>query len=119
MNSEQAKKTLDDACDESRENSLCWMLKEFYSRQMLPVAVLVWIWAIIFIAGAVYSGVRFFSTDQTRDQIMFAAIFICCWQGIGLIKMFAWQMIHRNAVKRQIKRLELKIAELGEFVKNK
>ena len=119
MNSEQIPKTLKNTCDESKENTLCSMLKEFYNRQMFTVVAIVWFWAVIFIAGAVYSGTQFFNTDQARGQIMYAAIFICCFQGVGLIKVFAWQMIHRNAIKREIKRLELRITELNETVKNK
>jgi hypothetical protein len=119
MNGEQIKKTIENAYDESEENTLCSMLKGFYNRQMLSVVILVWIWAIIFIAGAVYSGTQFFNTDQVREQIMYAVIFICCFQGVGLIKTFAWQMIHRNAIKRQIKQMDIRIAELSEFVKTK
>ena len=119
MNDEQIKKMLEDTYDESRENTLRSMLKEFYNRKMLSVVVLVWIGAIIFLAGAVYSGIEFFKTDQIRYQIMFAAIFICCWQVVGQMKSFAWLMIHKNSIKREIKRLELRIAELNETVKNK
>jgi hypothetical protein len=35
-----------------------------------------------------------------------------------MIKVFAWQMIHRNNIKREIKRLELRIVELGQIVKS-
>jgi hypothetical protein len=119
MNGEQISKTLNDACDESKENTLRSMLKEFYSRQMFTVVAFVWFWAVIFIAGAVFCAIRFFNADQTSDQIMFAAIFICCWQGLGLIKIFAWQMIHRSHTERQIKKVELRIAELNDMIKSK
>ncbi len=119
MNDQQIKKMLEDTYDNSRENTLRSMLKEFYNRKMISIVILVWIWAIIFIAGAVYSGIQFFKTDQAMGQIMYAAIFICCFQGVGLIKVFAWQMIHKNSITREIKRLELRIAELSETVKSK
>lgn len=119
MYSEQIQKTFNDAYDESNENTILSMLKEFYNRQMSTVVAIVWLWAVIFIAGAVFCAIMFFKTDQTSDQIMFAAIFICCWQGLGLIKTFAWQMIHRNAVKRQMNRLELRIAELSQKMDKK
>jgi hypothetical protein len=38
---------------------------------------------------------------------------------MAIMKIFAWQMIHRNSIKREIKRLELRIAELSEMVKSK
>lgn len=119
MNDEQIKKIIDGTYDDSRENTLRSMLGEFYNRKMFSVVILVWIWAIIFIAGAVYSGIQFFNTDLPREQIVYAVVFICCFQGVGLIKVFAWQMIHKNSIKREVKRLELRIAELSETIKNK
>jgi cellulose synthase/poly-beta-1,6-N-acetylglucosamine synthase-like glycosyltransferase len=119
MNDEQVKKMLEDTYDESRENTLRSMLKEFYNRKMLSVVILVWIGAVIFIAGAVYTGIQFFNTDQTQRQIMFAAIFIVCWQVVGQLKTFAWLMIHKNSIKREIKRLEFRIVELSDIMKSK
>jgi len=106
MNEEQIKKNIDDAGDESKEDSIWSMARDFYSRKMLSTVVLVWGWAIIFFAGAVYSAVQFFETDQTKFQIMYAAIFICCVHGIALMKIFAWQMLHRHSIKREIKQLK-------------
>ncbi len=57
-------------------------------------------------------AVKFFAADQTKSQIMYAAIFIVACQFAGRMKVFAWQMIHRNNIKREIKRLELSIATL-------
>jgi len=50
---------------------------------------------------------------------MYAAGFVCFVHGISLIKIFAWQIIHRNGLRREIKRLEIRIAVLNETVKNK
>jgi hypothetical protein len=92
--------------DELKEDSIWSMASDFYGRKMLSVIILVWIWAIIFIVGAVYCGVEFYKTDRTKSQIMYAALFVCCFQGICLMKIFAWQMIHRRAVKREIRKLK-------------
>jgi len=86
---------------------------------MLPTVVLVWGMGITFMAGAIVSAVMFFATEQVQYQIMWAVIFLTCIQWVGSMKIFAWQMIHRNGIKREIKRLELRIAELSETVKNK
>jgi len=106
MNDEQIKKNVDDTCNESKEDSIWSMVKDFYSPKMLPVVIIVWVWAIIFIAGAAYCGVKFFKIDQTRFQIMYAALFVCCFNGICLMKIFAWQMIHRQGIKREIRKLK-------------
>jgi hypothetical protein len=67
----------------------------------------------------IFSGIKFFAVEQTKSQIMYAAIFVCGCQFIALMKIFAWQLIHRNGLKREIKRLELRIAELSEAVKSR
>ena len=107
------------ANNDSDDMTLCSMLHDFYNRKMLSIVAVVWIWAIIFIGGAVYSAIEFFKSDLIKDQIMFAAIFVCCFQGLGLIKIFAWHMIHRKAINRHIRRLERRIAEFTETTKGK
>ncbi|MFA5239392.1 MAG: DUF6768 family protein [Phycisphaerae bacterium] len=119
MEDKQIEKIIDGTYDDSRENTLRSMLGEFYNRKMFSIIVLVWVWAIIFIAGVVYSGIQFFNTDLPREQIMYAVIFVCCFQGVGWIKVFAWQIIHKNSIKREVKRLELCIAELSETIRSK
>jgi hypothetical protein len=119
MNEKEIKKIIDGTYDDSREDTYRSMVRDFYSRKMLSTAILVWGFGIAFFAGAAYSGVAFLRTDQGKSQIMYAALFICFVHGIGLMKIFAWEMIHRNSIKREVKRLELRIAELTETVKGK
>ena len=119
MNDEQIKKMIEDTYETSKEDTLRSMLKDFYNRKMLSSIILLWAYFLIFLALAIFSGIKFFKTDQTQYQMMYAAIFVCCVQFFALIKIFAWQMIHRNRITREIKRLEIRIAELDQTVKNK
>ena len=119
MNNEQIKKIIEDTYDDSKEDTLRSMLSDFYSKKMWSIALLLWAFAIIFFAGAVYSSIQFYKTDQTKLQIMYAAIFILCVGGIGWMKIFGWQMLNKNSIKREIKRLELRITELSQTVKGK
>jgi len=119
MNDEQIRRMIDDEYDDEREDGYVSMVKDFYSGKMRSTAILVWAFAAAFFAGAVYCGVQFLNSDQSKSQIMHAAIFITCVHGIGLMKIFAWEMLHRNSIKREIKRLELRIVELNETVTNK
>jgi hypothetical protein len=106
MDEKQIEKITEDTCDESKDDGILSMSRDFYSRKMWSTAVLVWVWAIIFFAGAVYSAIRFFETDETKHQIMYAAIFVPCVLSIGFMKVFAWEMIHRNSIKRDIRELK-------------
>jgi len=119
MNDEQIRKIIEDTYDESRENTVWSMVGDFYNRKMMSFVILLWVWAIIFIVGSVYCGVQFFKVEQTKYLIMYAAGFVCFVHGISLIKIFAWQIIHRNGLRREIKRLELRIAELSGSIAEK
>jgi len=102
----------DDNYNDSREDTIRSMLSELYSRKMAAVTAVMWVIGVLFLAAAVYSAVAFFGTPETKGQILYATVFICSFYAIGLIKIFAWQMLHRNSIKREIKRLERRIAEL-------
>lgn len=94
--------------------SLREMIGDFYNRSMAGIVVFVWAWAILMIAGAIWSAAAFFNVDNTQDQIMFAVIFLVLVGWANMIKVFAWQMIHRNGLCRKITRLEQKIDTLSE-----
>ncbi len=119
MNDEQIRKIIDGSYDEAREDTIGSMFRDFYNRRMRSVVIFIWGWGLAIMAVTIFSAIRFFNVGQTRSQIMFAAIFICGCQFIALMKIFAWQLIHRNCIMREIKRLELRIAALSEAVKDK
>jgi len=121
MNEEQIKKIIDSPpeYDESKEDSYFSMFRDFFSEKMRWFTINFYIWSILFIAAAIISAIQFFRTNQTKFQIMYAAIFICCSLSIGFMKIMAFVMIIRHNIKREIKRLELRIAELSETLQNK
>ena len=107
-----------DDYDPAQEYSLMTMLSDFYSKKMLSVVILIWTMGIIFMAGAIYSAVKFFQTDNTQAHIMYAVIFLTLIQWVGLLKIMAWQIIHRNNIRRELKRLELRVAQLNRTAEN-
>ena len=119
MNEEDIKKIIDDTYDDSREDTLLSMVGQLYSKKMFPSFIAHFLYGLPFIIGAVYCGIKFFKTDQTQFHIMYAAIFVCCIQFCIFSKAKYWQMLYKINTSREIKRLELRIAELNETVKNK
>ena len=111
MNDEQKNKMVVETYDEAKDDTLRSMISEFYSMKMLSIVIFVWATGLIYIALAIFSGIRFLKTDQVKFQIMYAVIFICCVQFVVLLKIFSWQIIHKNSIKKEIKRLELRIAK--------
>ena len=56
----------------------------------------------------------FFRTENIRLQIFYAVMFLMFMQFLGMMKFFAWQMIHRNSLKREIKRLEIRLQDISD-----
>ncbi len=119
MNDEQIKKIIDDIYDDSEEDSLFSMVGQLYSKKMFPSMIVHFLYSLPFMVGVVFCGIKFFYTDQTQFQIMYAAIFICCIEFCIFSKAKYWQMLYKINTSREIKRLELRIAELNETVKIK
>lgn len=108
---------LTDTYEESKENSFRGMIGDFYNRKNTSIVILVWIYSLSCIALAVYCGIAFFNAEDMRTQIMYATIFVVLMQSLQAGKFFAWLVMHRNSIKREIKRLELRIAELSEAIR--
>ena len=119
MDQEQIKKIIEDTYDNSKEDTLLSMVGQLYSRKMFSSLIAHGAYSLVFIVLAVFCGVEFFDTQQVQYQIMYAAIFVCCIEFVILRKNIYWQMLHKNSISREIKRLELRVAELNETVKNK
>jgi len=112
MTEEELKKAEKEVCEERGKCALRTMLKEFYCDTPRSIVILGLFWSVVFIAGAVYTGIKFFEVEQVQQQIMYATGFICFIIGLGLMKVFSWEIIHRNHLERDIKHLELRIMEL-------
>ena len=121
MDKEQIKKIIDSPLeyDESKEDTYFSMIRDFFSKQLRWALISLYVWFFIFLVPIIISVILFFRTDQVQYQIMYAAIFVCCWLSIGCLKIYMLVILQKYRISREIKRLELRIAELSETVKNK
>jgi hypothetical protein len=72
-----------------------------------------WIMLAVYGGLAVFAAVRFFQVQAVRDLILYAAAFVACVVATAIVKVWYWMLLNRNSVCREIKRLELRIAELA------
>ena len=116
MNNEQLQTILETTpdYDEARDNTLRAMLSDFYNEKMRSIVILVWGMGLVFMGGGILSLVLFFMAPDTKWQIFYAVMFLMCMQFLGMMKTFAWQMIHRNSIKREIRRLEIRLQDISE-----
>lgn len=117
MNDEMIKKILDDDYDPTREETWLSMVREGHSRKMRFVAISTWVQGLVFSALALFGAIQFFRADDIQMQIMYAVL--CIWgaQGLGVVKVIGVDLFVRHSLRRDIKRLELRIAEMSETLK--
>jgi len=117
MDKEQIKKIINSPpqYNGTKEDTVCSWLKDAYSKRMRWIMICVNVGYLVLSALLLFSAVEFFRADQTQYQIMYAVIFVFCSHWIGFMSVFGWVMMQRP----RISRLEFRIAELIETIKEK
>lgn len=70
------------------------------------------VFQLIYFCLCVWSAFRFFEAEAVREQILFATGFLACLGITMAFKIWFWMVLNRNALLREVKRLELQIARL-------
>ena len=77
------------------------------------IMYLMYIATVIFFSLFVYCLVQFFSTDITNELIKWGIGIVVFLLGVSMLKVFAWMQMDKNALLRELKRLELQISSLS------
>jgi len=65
---------------------------------------------------AVLAAVQFFQVESVREMIAYATAFVFCLLGGMAMKIWYWMELNKNAITREVKRLELQVARLSRAV---
>ncbi len=104
--------------DFDEEPSVFEMLVETCRGRRRWLNVLGAFWTLVFLVLGILSAVRFFGAETTRDIVMWAAACILCMSAVSMLKVWYFLEMNRNALTREIKRLELQIARLAGRIKD-
>ena len=67
----------------------------------------------VIIAGfMIWSGYHFFTTQSADDKLFWGVLLLIFWTGTLGLKIWFWLEMNRHATSREIKRLELVVAQL-------
>ena len=83
----------------------------FRSRTSWLMTIMMIIMVPVFLVG-VWSGWEFLHAEDTRDIARWAVAFWLTMMAVALLKIFYWMELSKNAVVREVKRLELQVAAL-------
>ena len=99
-----------DELDELNLFSKIWGTFKGKGGWLIVIMNIISILALIFF---VYCIVQFFDTNGTKELLQWAAGGLFSALFISMIKVYVWQLMHKNDVLRELKRIELQIAALA------
>ncbi len=104
--------------DFAEEPSVFEMLMETCRGRHRWLNILGAFWTLVFLVLGIVAAVKFFSAEGTRDIVMWAAACIVCVSAVSMLKIWYFLEMNKNALTREIKRLELQIARLAARIKD-
>ena len=99
--------------EELDEQGVLGMLGGLFKGKNAWLIVLMNIMTLVFFGLFIYCAIQFFETDNTNELIKWAAGSLTFLLGVSMLKIFAWMQMDKNALLREIKRLELQVSSLA------
>ncbi len=99
--------------DRLGEPSVSEMLTDLFRGRNRWLIVLTSAVTVAFFGMAICSGWRFYHAPELRDMMRWGAVFFFCVMAVIANKTWSWMEMERNAITREIKRLELQVASLA------
>ena len=98
--------------DEWDEQSLTEMVVDSFRGKSRWLVIIVYVAMLAFLILMLITAVQFFRADTTREMIACATGFLFANLAVAMLKTWYWMELNKNAVTREIKRLELQFARL-------
>lgn len=98
--------------DDTRESGLRDMLVSSFQGQMKKATLITWACMAVFGAVAVVAAVELTLVHAVADMVMCGMVFTAAFMTILVVKLWYWMLANRNALSREIKMLQLQLAEL-------
>ncbi len=95
------------------EQGVFAMVKGLFKGKNKWIMLLMNIVTLAFFALFIYSVVQFFEADTTKELIKWSIGSIMFLLGVSMLKIFAWMQMDKNALLREMKRLELQVSSLA------
>jgi len=99
--------------DELDEQNLFQMFTGIFKGKNTWLVIIMNIMNIIIFGLLIYCIIQTMVVEKTNDLILWVGAVILCFLTMSMIKIYMWMQIHKNAVIREIKRLELQVSSLS------
>ncbi len=99
--------------NELDEQSLLDNALSVYRGKLGWLAVLTAVIMVIVFGLAIYCLIQFLEADNTKDMILWAAGMFGAMMSSSMLKLFHWMQMDKNAILRELKRVELQVGVLS------
>jgi len=99
--------------DELDEQNVLEMLGGLFKGKNSWIMYVMNFMTLVFFVGFIVCIVKFFDTENTNELIMWSVGGIIALLAVSMLKIFAWLQMDKNALLREMKRLELQISSLS------
>ena len=99
--------------DELDEQNVFQMVMGLFKGKNKWIMFMMNIMTLVFFGLFVYCTIQFFDTEVTNELIKWGIGGLVFLFGVSMLKVFAWMQMDKNALLREMKRLELQISSLS------
>lgn len=99
--------------DELEEQNVIGMIGGLFQGKNKWILILMNIMTLVFFGLFIYCLVNFFNSAETNELIMWGFGSLIFLLGVSMLKIFAWMQMDKNAILRELKRLELQVSSLS------
>ena len=99
--------------DTLEEQSVLGMIFGLFKGKNKWLLILMNTMTVVFFGFFIYCVVQFFSVDTTKELLKWGLGSIVFMIGVSMLKVFAWMQMDKNALLRELKRLELQVSSLA------
>ncbi|WP_282121922.1 DUF6768 family protein [Algibacter mikhailovii] len=99
--------------DDLEEQNVLQMVWGLFKGKNKWIMYLMNIMTLVFFGLFIYCLVQFFNSEITFDLIKWSTGSLVFLIGVSMLKIFAWMQMDKNALLREIKRLELQVSSLS------
>jgi len=99
--------------DELEEQNVLASLGGLFKSKNSWIIIIMNIVHLASFVGFIYCLVQFLNTDVTNELITWAAGGFVCLMLTAMLKLFMWLQMDKNALLREMKRLELQVSSIA------
>ncbi|WP_034044821.1 DUF6768 family protein [Wocania ichthyoenteri] len=98
--------------DDLDEQNALQMVGGLFKGKNKWLLVMMNIMTLVFFGLFIYCLIQFFNVEETKDLLKWGLGSLVFLLGVSMLKVFAWMQMDKNAILREMKRLELQVSSL-------